>query len=31
MQHMLEKCEFIRRDVVTFQGSDKLARDKTLA
>lgn len=31
MQHVLEKCGFVRRGVVIFQGSGKLAYDKTLA
>ena len=31
MQHVLEKCGFVRRGVVVFQGSGKLAYDKTLA
>ncbi len=30
MQHVLEKCGFVRRGVVIFQGSGKLAYDKTL-
>ena len=30
MQHVLEKCGFIRRGVVVFQGSGKLAYDKVL-
>lgn len=31
MQHVLEKCGFIRCGVVIFQGGGKLAYDKTLA
>ena len=31
MQHVLEKCGFVRRGVVIFQGSGKQAYDKTLA